>query len=416
MRRFDLWFKGLVGLLVAMVLWSVWAQAQTNINATVEFAQPTFTAAENAGVALIALRRSGPTNAPVSVMLTASAGTASPREFAAPVAPIQIPAGKTTHTVELSLMDDEQEDGNKTVRLSLSDATGASLGAASTAQLLITDNEARRAVWLTFGLDRVPWMRETIMRIPLWQYIASFIYIFLAFYVSKLVDFWISGALKRWAARTRKRFDDIVLELFRGPIKVIAFVILLHLGLRIFSWPQWFADFLSKALRVAVAVSLTYMTLRFIDLVTGYWKQRTIASGDVSFAEQLLPIVRNTLQVFAVVVAVLLTLQNLGLNITSLITSLGITGLALALAAQDTLSNFFGAIVILVDKPFRIGDVIKIEVHEGTVETIGFRSTRVRTTEGHLVTIPNRTVGNTIVRTIRAARAAAAESRSQPRD
>jgi len=181
-------------------------------------------------------------------------------------------------------------------------------------------------------------------------------------------------------------------------------VVLLHLGLRIFSWPQWLAEFLSKGLRIIVAVSLTYMGLRFVDLVTGYWKQRAIATEDLSFAEQLLPIVRNSLKVFVIVVAVLLTLQNLGLNISSLIASLGITGLALALAAQDTLANFFGAIVILVDKPFRIGDAIKIDVHEGTVETIGFRSTRVRTAEGHLVTIPNKTVGNSIVRTLRFAR------------
>jgi small-conductance mechanosensitive channel len=405
MRRFDVWFKGLVVLLVGVIIWSVWAAAQTNATVTVEFAQPKFTATENAGVALITLRRNGPTNAAVSATVTASPGTASPGEFGAPAAPAQIPAGKTSQTVQLSLTDDEVEDGDKTVRLSLSDVTGASIGAISTAELVIMDNEARKAPWLTFGLDRVPWMRKTITQIPLWQYTASLIYIFLAFYVSKLTDYSMRSWLKRWAMRTKRRFDDLLLELLRGPIKVIAFVILLHIGLRIFSWPLWFADFLSKSLRIVVAVSVTYMALRFIDLVTGYWKQRTIASGDVSFAEQLLPIIRNTLKVFAIVVAVLLTLQNLGLNITSLITSLGIGGLALALAAQETLSNFFGAIVILVDKPFRIGDVIKIDVHEGTVETIGFRSTRVRTTEGHLVTIPNRTVGNSIVRTLRTARA-----------
>ena len=403
MRRFEVWFKGLVVVLVGMIVWSAWAAAQTNTNATVEFAEPKFTAAENAGVALITLRRNGPTNAAVSVTVTASPGTAAQGEFAAATS-VQIPAGKTTQTAPLSVMDDEVEDGDKTVRLTLGDVTGAALGAISAAELVITDNEARRAPWLTLGLDRVPWMRKTIMNIPLWQYAASLIYVFLAFYVSKLADHSMRYWLKRWAERTKRRFDDILLELLRGPIKVIAFVILLHIGLRIFSWPVWFADFLSKLLRIVVALSVTYMALRFIDLVTGYWKQRTIASGDVSFAEQLLPIVRNTLKTFAVVVAVLLTLQNLGLNITSLITSLGIGGLALALAAQETLSNFFGAIVILVDKPFRIGDVVKIDVHEGTVETIGFRSTRVRTAEGHLVTIPNRTVGNSIVRTIRPAR------------
>jgi small-conductance mechanosensitive channel len=385
-----------------MVVWSVWAAAQTNV--TVEFTQRTFTAAENSGVALITLRRNGPTNGAVSAVVTAAPGTASPGEFAAPPAPVQFAPGQTEQTVEVRIIDDLVEDGNKTVELGFGEITGATAGGISRALLEITDNEALRSAWLTFGLDRVPWMRQTIVNIPLWQYAASLIYIFLAFYVSKLLDHLMRGWLKRLAARTRFRFDDLMVELLRGPIKVVAFVILLHLGLRIFSWPQWFADFLSKALKIVVAVSLTYMALRFVDLVTGYWKQRAIATSDVSFAEQLLPIIRNTLKAFAIVVAVLLTLQNLGLNITSLITSLGIGGLALALAAQDTLANFFGAIVILVDKPFRIGDVVRIDTNEGVVETIGFRSTRVRTTEGHLVTIPNKTVGNSIVRTLRPAR------------
>jgi len=381
MRCFERWFRFLIVVLAGMVVWSVWAAAQTNV--TVEFAQRTFTAAENSGVALITLRRNGPTNAAVS---------------------IQFAPGKTEQTVEVPVIDDLREDGNKTVELGFGEITGATPGGISRAELVITDNETVRSAWLSFGLHRVPWMRQTIVNIPLWQYAASLIYIFLAFYISKLLDYWMRGWLKRLAARTRMRFDDLLIELLRGPIKIVAFVILLHLGLRIFSWPQWFADFLSKALKIVVAVSLTYMALRFIDLVTGYWKQRAIATSDLSFAEQLLPIIRNTLKVFAIVIAVLLTLQNMGLNITSLITSLGIGGLALALAAQDTLANFFGAIVIFVDKPFRIGDLVRIDTHEGTVETIGFRSTRVRTTEGHLVTIPNKTVGNSIVRTLKPAR------------
>jgi small-conductance mechanosensitive channel len=406
MRRFEVWFKGLLVLLAGSVVWGVLAATPTNINPTVEFAQSKFTVGENAGVALITVRRHGPTNTPVSVAVIATPGTASPREFSGPVAPVEIPAGKTTQTAEVRVSDDLEEDGNKTVRLSLDGVSaGGALGAISTAELVITDNESRQAAWLTFGLDRVPWLRQTILAIPLWQYVASLIYIFLAFYVSKLFDHLISRWLKRWALRTKRRFDDFLLELLHWPIKVIAFVVLLHLGLRIFSWPQWLAEFLSKGLRIIVAVSLTYMGLRFVDLITGYWKQRAIATEDLSFAEQLLPIVRNSLKVFVMVVAVLLTLQNLGLNISSLIASLGITGLALALAAQDTLANFFGAIVILVDKPFRIGDAIKIDTHEGTVETIGFRSTRVRTAEGHLVTIPNKTVGNSIVRTLRFGRA-----------
>jgi MscS family membrane protein len=99
-------------------------------------------------------------------------------------------------------------------------------------------------------------------------------------------------------------------------------------------------------------------------------------------------------------VAFLVTSQNLGLNITGLVASLSIGGLALGLAAQDTLANLFGAVSVLVDKPFRIGDRIQLDNVDGVVEQIGFRSTRVRNQDGYLVTIPNKAVGNATITNI----------------
>src|SRR5688572_11122837 len=179
MTRFDAWFRVVIVVLAVTVVWSVWAAAQTVTNATVEFAARKFGAGENAGVAPITLQRNGPTNAAVSVVLTASPGTAAPGEFVPPEGPITVPAGQRTHTIEIRIVDDFEEDGNKTVRLSLSEPSGgATLGPISTADLVISDNEAKQSAWLTFGLDRVPWMRKTILDIPLLQYTASLIYIF----------------------------------------------------------------------------------------------------------------------------------------------------------------------------------------------------------------------------------------------
>ena len=100
---------------------------------------------------------------------------------------------------------------------------------------------------------------------------------------------------------------------------------------------------------------------------------------------------------FAVVIATLVTLDNIGVNITAAIASLSIGGLAIGLAAQDTLANLFGAVAVFMDKPFRIGDAIKLDNVTGTVESIGMRSTRVRTLDGHLAAIPNKTVGSATI-------------------
>ena len=255
--------------------------------------------------------------------------------------------------------------------------------------------------YLTFGLDKWEFLRDhTLFGEPYWKYLASLIYIFLAFYLSKFFDYLMRVWLRKWTSKTETKFDDFLLDLLNGPIKVVVFVVLLFIGLDVFRWPASVQLFLSKGLIVIVAVSLTYLCIKLVDAALGYWRQRAKAAEDDQFNKELLPIIRNSLRVFVIIVAFLVTSQNLGLNITGLVASLSIGGLALGLAAQDTLANLFGAVSVLVDKPFRIGDRIQLDNVDGVVEQIGFRSTRVRNQDGYLVTIPNKAVGNATITNI----------------
>jgi len=250
-------------------------------------------------------------------------------------------------------------------------------------------------------LDKWEFLREhTLFGEPYWKYLASLIYIFLAFYLSKFFDYLTRVWLTKWTSKTETKFDDFLLDLLNGPIKVVVFVVLLFIGLDVFRWPASVQLFLSKGLIVIVAVSLTYLCIKLVDAALGYWRQRAKAAEDDQFNKELLPIIRNSLRVFVIIVAFLVTSQNLGLNITGLVASLSIGGLALGLAAQDTLANLFGAVSVLVDKPFRIGDRIQLDNVDGVVEQIGFRSTRVRNQDGYLVTIPNKAVGNATITNI----------------
>lgn len=254
---------------------------------------------------------------------------------------------------------------------------------------------AKINAWLTFGLDRIPLLEHKIFGNPIWQYLASMIYIILAFYASKLLDALIQVQFRRWASRTKSKLDDLLVELIRGPVKVIAFVVLLHIGLRLFSWPEWGAHFISNGLKITVACSLTYVVLKAVELLMGVWRKRVEGTHDSVLDMQLFPIIQKALKIFVVVVAILVTSQNLGMNVTGLLASLSIGGLAIGLAAQDTLSNLFGAVAIFADKPFRVGDRVKLDAGiDGTVEAIGLRSTRVRNLDGFLITVPNRTMAN----------------------
>jgi MscS family membrane protein len=253
---------------------------------------------------------------------------------------------------------------------------------------------ARSGRWLTFGLDRISWLRGEVMGNPVWLYLASLFYIALAFYTSMLLDYFIQAQLKRWASRTKTKLSQLVPELLRGPVKIVTFVVLLHIGLGLFPLPERGANLVATCLKLIVAVSLTYVGIKFVDLLMGVWQQRVESSQDGMLDMHLFPIIRKSLKIFVVVVAVLVTSQNLGLNVTGLLASLSIGGLAVGLAAQDTLSNLFGAVAIFADKPFRVGDRIQLDSIDGDVEAIGLHSTRVRNQDGFLVSIPNKNMAN----------------------
>src|SRR5438093_9817181 len=265
----------------------------------------------------------------------------------------------------------------------------------------LKDVERMEGQYLTFGLDRIEVLNGiVIFGQPLWKYLASLIYILLAFYVSKLID-WITRVwLKKIAARTGVRLHDLLLNVLEGPIKIVVFVLFLSIGLNIFDWPPTVKLYLSKALVLIVAASLTYLAIKIVNLLLDLWRAHTAHEADRQFNDQLFSVLRKGLNTFVIVVAIMMAAQNIGINITAAITSLSIGALAVGLAAQDTLANLFGAVAVFADKPFRIGDHIKLDNAEGVVESVGLRTTRLRNPDGQLVAIPNKTIGNASITNI----------------
>ncbi len=247
---------------------------------------------------------------------------------------------------------------------------------------------------LTFKLDEVDLLRDhTFLGEPLWKYVASAVYLLLAFYASRLLD-WVARVWLRRVTRSGGRLKELLLALLRGPIKIVLFVVLTDIGLNLFDWSATVKLYLSKALVLVVAASLTYLVVRVGDVLLDTWRQRSAPGADLKFQDQLFSFLHKSLAGFVIVVGVLVTAQNLGVNITAAITSLSIGGLAVGLAAQDTLANLFGAVAVLVDQPFHVGDHIRVEGNEGTVEALGLRSTRLRHAEGYLIAVPNKIMGN----------------------
>lgn len=135
-------------------------------------------------------------------------------------------------------------------------------------------------------------------------------------------------------------------------------------------------------------IQLCYTAAEAFGETIQEWAKTT----DTQIDDQLAPLATKTLKVLVIIVGVLVVLQNFGVNVTALLAGLGIGGVALAFAAQDTVANVFGTITILLDTPFKLGDRIKIGETDGIVEEVGFRSTRIRTLYNSLVTLPNSVV------------------------
>lgn len=247
---------------------------------------------------------------------------------------------------------------------------------------------------LTFGLDRVPALQTEVAWHPLWQYIATLLYVAIAFCAAKLVDWIINSWLKALTRRTNTQFDDILVGLLDGPVKVIVFVILLNIGLQLFAWPPIVNSWLAKLTILAVGASLLQVLLKAIDAMILLWRKRLLAEGDHSFNQHFLLLMGKIVKSVIVVVAAFTVLGSLGIDIRAALASVSVIGLALGLAAQDTVGNLFGAAAVFLDKPFKIGDSVRIGDVEGSVEEMGLRSTRIRNGEGHLITVPNREMGN----------------------
>jgi len=147
-----------------------------------------------------------------------------------------------------------------------------------------------------------------------------------------------------------------------------------------------------KAAAILLQIFQAFFMIRLSYLIceaVGLWLERSTAGSADHLHQHLVPLVRKSLKVLVVLLGTLILIQSLGFNVVSLLAGLGLGGLALALAAQDTAANVFGSIMILLDRPFKVGDLIRIGDTEGVVEEIGFRSTRIRTFYRSVVTLPN---------------------------
>ncbi len=227
----------------------------------------------------------------------------------------------------------------------------------------------------------------------LWQVAYAVVLVVLAWLVGQMVRLLLRGQVRRLVRRLELELDERTYARTNGPLVLLAMTAVLLWGVSDLQLDVGTAQVLHSVGWLAVALSGVTVALRFIDvaLVIGIsFAGKTESKLD----DQVIPLLHQAARYAMFAVAVVLVLDVAGVDVWKLAAGVGIGGLAFALAAQDSVANFFGSVNIFVDRPFQIGDPVKIGNVEGVVEEVGFRSTRVRTYYNSLVTIPNSKITN----------------------
>jgi MscS family membrane protein len=224
------------------------------------------------------------------------------------------------------------------------------------------------------------------------HYIISALLLLIALLARRIVTAFIFPLLRKLAARTTTTLDDKLFGALEEPVAAFVMVVGIFAALKVLKLTPEADMYITYGSRVAFSIVIFWGFWRALSALLDHANQ--IATGRSMGIAAFMPWIKKTAMVVFGVVGLLMVIQSLGYGsqVKTVLAGLGIGSLAVALAAQDSLANIFGAIVVAIDQPFRIGETVKIGQNVGGVEDIGLRSTRIRLVDKSLMVIPNKTV------------------------
>ncbi len=219
-----------------------------------------------------------------------------------------------------------------------------------------------------------------------WQWMGLLLVIILGSIADKTVAWVLKINMMRWL-KHHAAFESLDTSILR-PLGLMAMALVWWAGLSLLALPDLAWSIISIAVKLLVSMSGIWSAFRLVDILDALLMNK-VSKTATKFDDLLVPMVTKSLKVFVVVIGIVFVADNLNVDVSSLLAGLGLGGLAFALAAKDLLGNFFGSLTVLLDRPFHIGDWVVIGDVEGSVEEVGFRSTRIRTFYNSLITLPN---------------------------
>jgi MscS family membrane protein len=252
--------------------------------------------------------------------------------------------------------------------------------------------------WL---MEKIPpsWKGE-LLSVQLWQWLGIVLLLVVSYIVHRLAFAVFCAAARPFGRSEHIELSETHISLSMRPLGMLVMVATWWLGLKLLLIPTAILVYVWPALKFVMTSVAVWAMYRLIDLVGDYFAARakqTLSRLD----DVLVPLVRKTAKIVVIAIGIIFILKAVGVEektVNKVFAGLGLGGLAFALAAQDSIKNFFGSVTVVLDRPFQVGDWVKIGGSvEGTVESVGLRSSRVRTFYNSQITVPNSEIMNATV-------------------
>jgi len=232
-------------------------------------------------------------------------------------------------------------------------------------------------------------LNYTFLNVPLYKFVISFVVFFLFLFARKIFTITIIKTAKLFVGKTKTDIDDKILDSLIKPLDFLFIIFGLHIASMVLNIDTYMIVFTKGMMIFALFWFLYNLILSFEKDILSIFNKRV--------SQEIGLFLTKSLKVFVIALGIVAVLQNFGINVSAFIASLGLGGLAFALAAKDTAANLFGGFAILTDNIFKIGDWIKVGSVEGIVEDIGMRTTKIRAFDKRLIVMPNATIANSAV-------------------
>ncbi len=232
-----------------------------------------------------------------------------------------------------------------------------------------------------------------------WQWIGLLALILLSVIIDLMARVMISPVLRRLCHKTLGEPDEDRLRFTARPMGLAVGAGAWLLLLNLLEVSGTTAAILLVAGKLVLVTGLTWAAWSLTDLASAVLARKAAAT-DNTIDDMIVPLLRKTIKLFIMAIGIIYVADSFGISLGPLLASFGLAGLAISFAAQDTIKNLFGGIAIFLDRPFKIGDRIKYSGFDGVIEEIGFRISRLRTLDGHVVTIPNGNITNSAIENV----------------